>query len=171
MSDLTALLRTHGVDVAMALLLGLSIGVGLLRGLVFEVLSIVGWAVAWLAARWGTPLVGPHLGFGAPGSAVNAVAAFVVVFAVTLLVWALGVRLVRALIRATPLSPLDRLLGAVFGMLRGALVLLAVAAVVGLTPLRDADAWQRSVGALWLRGTLHELKPMLPPDVSRRLSA
>ena len=80
-------------------------------------------------------------------------------------------RLVRSLIHATPLRPVDRLLGAGFGVLRGGLVLLVVAALVGLTPAVRSTAWQASIGARWLDAGLQELKPLMPADVARFLPA
>ena len=112
------------VDIGLLLFMALSIVVGLVRGVVFEILSLAGWVVAYIAAQLLTPLVQPHTSIGQPGSALNHAVAFACVFLVSLVLWGLGARLVRLLIRATPLSSLDRLLGAAFGLVRGLLVLL-----------------------------------------------
>ena len=45
-------LRAHWVDLAMLLWLVVSMLVGLARGLVFEMLSLIGWGVAYFAALW-----------------------------------------------------------------------------------------------------------------------
>jgi len=150
------------VDWTLLAILVLSIVVGAARGFVFEVLSIAGWFIAWFAARFGAASLAPHLPVGTPGSLANGVAAFAVVFVVVLIVWAIVTRLVRRLLHATPLKPVDRLLGGVFGLLRGALVLLLLALVVGWTPAADAPAWRGSWLAAWLTGALHELAPLLP---------
>ena len=86
-----------------------------------------------------------------------------------ILVWSLAGRLVRMLVHATPLSVPDRALGAGFGLLRGAVLLLAVATVVALTPAATSPAWRASEGALWLNHALRNLKPALPDAVARRL--
>ena len=117
------------VDIAMIGVLVLSLLVGLWRGFTFELLSLAGWFVAWFAAVWLGPLAAPHLPVGDPGSALNRGAAFASAFVVVLVLWSLLARGVSALIGATPLRPLDRLLGAAFGLLRGLVVLLAAAAV------------------------------------------
>ena len=114
------------LDWALLAVLLLSVGVGLVRGFVFECLSLAGWVVAWFAAQWGSPLLAPML----PGSAVSALnqgLAFALAFMSALIVWSLLSRLIRMLVHATPLSLPDRLLGAVFGLLRGAVLLLVVA--------------------------------------------
>jgi membrane protein required for colicin V production len=153
-------------DIALLLVLLASVIVGIARGFVFELLSLLGWIAAWFAAQWLAPEVAPHLPVGAAGSALNLGAAFACVFILALLIWTLAARLVRMVIHATPLSLIDRLLGAVFGLLRGVVLLLALAVVIGLTPLAKSSAWQQSRGAAMLQSVLHGLAPLLPPQVS-----
>ena len=155
------------LDWAMLAVLALSVCVGLVRGFVFELLSLAGWLAAWLAAQWGAPELAPFIPLGAPGSALNLGAAFVLVFVSALIVWTLLARLVRMLIHATPLSIPDRLLGALFGLLRGAVLLLAMATAVALTPASQSAAWRASQGARWLGVALVALKPLLPEPVAR----
>lgn len=159
------------VDIGMLAFLVLSIGVGLLRGVVFELLSLAGWVVAYFAARGLTPIAQSHLPIGQPDSALNFGATFALVFLATLIVWGLAARLVRALIRATPISPIDRVLGAGFGLLRGVAVLLVVAFAVGLSPLAKAAPWQQSRGVVWLNAMLQELQPYFTPEVLKQASA
>ena len=159
------------VDWGMLVVLAVSVVVGALRGLVFELLAIAGWFVAYFAALWAAPLLAPHLPIGTPGSLLNRGAAFASAFIAALIVWGLLSRLVRSLIRATPLSGADRLMGGAFGLLRGALVLLAVAVLVAYTPAAKSEAWQASIGAGWLNAALREVKPLLPVDVANLLRA
>lgn len=159
------------VDIALLGLIVLSMIVGLVRGLVFEMLSAVGWFAAYFAAQWLSPEAAPYVPVGEPGSGLNYGVAFAGTFIVALIVWGLAAKLIRMLIRATPLSVLDRLLGAGFGLARAMIVLLAMATVVGLTPLMKSPAWQQSVGAVWLQSMLRGLKPVLPPDISKHLPA
>jgi membrane protein required for colicin V production len=157
------------VDIALITVLVLSIVVGLMRGLVFEVLSLLGWVVAYFAAQWLAQDLAPHLPLGKPGSAVNHGAAFVALFVGVLIVWSLVSRLVSMLIKASPISTGDRLLGAGFGFIRGMVLLLVVATVVALTPLAKSAGWKDSQGAVWLHGMLNGLKPVLPPKVAQYL--
>jgi membrane protein required for colicin V production len=157
------------VDWALLAVLAVSVLAGLVRGLVFEVLSLLGWVVGWIAALWFAADAAPFLPVGEPGSRLNHAAAFAAVFVATIIVWALGARLVRLLLHTTPLTGIDRVLGAAFGFLRGAVLLLVVAAVVGLTPAAQSLEWQRSHGAAWLQATVDGLKPWLPPQTRRLL--
>lgn len=159
------------VDLALLAVLAISVVVGLARGLVFELLSLIGWVAAYFSAYWLAPVLAPHLPLGNPGSALNYGAAFACVFIVTLIVWSLAAGLVRRLLHATPLSLIDRLLGAGFGLARGLILLLVVATIIGLTPVHKSPAWVQSLGRPWLEGILRGLKPVLPAEVSRLLPA
>ncbi len=150
------------VDVAMIGVVVLSALVGLRRGITFELLSLAGWFAAYFAGRWLEPLVAVHLPIGAAGSALNRGVAFASAFLGVLIVWSLLARGVSALIGATPLRPLDRLLGAAFGLARGGVVLLAVATVVAFTPAARSEAWRHSTGAALLEAVLQDLLPMVP---------
>jgi membrane protein required for colicin V production len=154
------------VDLAMLAVIAFSALVGAVRGLTFELLSLLGWVAAWFAGLWLGPWLAPHLPIGAAGSPLNGIAAFACAFLVVLVLWGLGARGVSALVGKTLLRPLDRLLGAVFGLARGVLVLLVLAAIVSFTPATWSDAWRESYGAVWLNSVLHELMPSLAPERS-----
>ncbi|MDL2338343.1 MAG: CvpA family protein [Pseudomonadota bacterium] len=156
-------------DMFMLAALLLSMVVGAWRGLVFEVMSLLGWFAAYLAAQWYSPSVAPYVPIGSPGSSINHAAAFAATFIAALLLWGLLSRLLKMLIHATPLGVIDRLLGAVFGALRGGVLLLAVAAVVTRTPWVNTPTWQQSAGAAWLKVVLVGLKPTLPAQIADHL--
>ena len=159
------------VDLLLLGVLAVSVVVGLWRGLVFELLSLAGWAVAY----FGSPYVSPYIAAWLPahrmGPSLINVASLVIAFLLILLVWGLGAKLLRALIRATPLSVVDRLGGAGFGVLRGVLVCLLVVVVVSMTPAVGSPTWQASQVAPWLQAMLHGLRPMLPADVVKLIPA
>jgi membrane protein required for colicin V production len=157
------------VDLMLLGVLALSVLVGLVRGFVFEALSLAGWVVAYFAAQWLAPVIGERIPIGAPGSSANQAAALVLGFFAAFLLWSIMVRLLRSLIRATPLSIIDRLLGAAFGCVRGVVILLALATLVAMTPLAQAPQWQASHGVRLLHLCLAELKPLLPEAAARWL--
>ncbi|WP_232539975.1 CvpA family protein [Azohydromonas aeria] len=159
------------VDVAMLGLLLLSLLAGLWRGLVFELLSLAGYVAAWFAAQRWAPAVAEWLPWQGALPAWRTAAAYVLVFMGALLGCGLAARLLRFLVQASPLGPLDRLLGGGFGLLRGLLALLVVSTLVALTPLVHAPAWQQSGGAAWLQMLRQEIQPVLPSAVARHLPA
>ncbi|MFG6469166.1 CvpA family protein [Roseateles sp. BYS87W] len=157
------------VDLALGALLLISIGVGLWRGLVFEVMSLAGWLVAYLAAGPLSPLVEsllPQRWTESLGPAALHFVSLVASFVLVLIVWSLASRLVKTLIQASPLSALDRLGGAGFGTLRGVLVALLLVLVIGASPLAQSATWQASRAVPVLAGVLQGLAPWLPDPVA-----
>jgi membrane protein required for colicin V production len=157
------------VDWAILAVLVVSCAVGAWRGLVFELLALLGWFVAFIAAQSAWPWLADHLPIGTPGSLLNHAVSFACVFLVALILWSVLSRIVRRLVRATPLAPVDRVLGAAFGFLRGWVVLLVVAAVVAYTPAERSADWRASYGAVWLNAALQGLKAWLPSAASNLL--
>lgn len=159
------------LDWTLLAVLAISVVIGLVRGFVFEMMSLAGWVVAWLVAQWGAPVLSPHIPVGSAGSALNIATSFALCFIAAMVVWSLISKLVRLLVQATPLSLPDRALGAGFGLVRGAVLLLAVATLVALTPAARAPEWRASHGAAWLMIALQGLKPILPNAVAQHLPA
>lgn len=150
------------VDWVLLAILGISAMVGLWRGLVFELMSLAGWVVAYFLAYWLSPQIAPHIPVGSAGSALNSSTTFLVTFVAVLIVWALLARLLRMLVRATPLSVVDRLLGMVFGSVRGLMVALLLYTVVGWTPWSKSEVWVQSQVRPWLAMAYGALSPLLP---------
>lgn len=155
------------VDLLLLVLLLLSAATGFWRGLLFEVMSLLGWVAAYFAAVWFSPVAAPHIPVGTPGGALNGLTSLIVVFVTVLIVWALLSQLLRMLLRATPLSLIDRLLGAMFGLIRGVLILLLIYVAVGWTPWSRSEAWAQSQVRPWLAVTCNTLAPLLPASWAR----
>ena len=105
-----------------------------------------------------------------PRSRCRYAAAFVLMFVGSLFALGLVAAMVSKLIGVIGLRPVDRILGALFGALRGMVLLLAVAVVVGMTPARSAQWWRESNGAQSLMAALKALKPVLPEEFGKYLS-
>lgn len=161
------------VDLALGALLLISVGIGLWRGLVFEVMSLAGWVVAYFAASPLAPVVAGLLPEGVTsrfGPAVLHLVTLAIAFCAVLVIWGLASRLVKTLIHATPLSVVDRLGGAGFGALRGVFIALLLVLVIGASPLAESPTWQASRAAPVLTGVLHDLAPLLPEPIARFVS-
>ncbi len=150
------------IDLLMLAILLASALIGVFRGLVFEVMSLLGWLVAWVGAQAGAAWLSPWIPFGVPGAPLRLGVAFVASFVLLLLGWRLLTWLVQAVVQATPLAPIDRGLGAAFGFLRGLVILLALVLLVGWTAMERAPAWQSSTGVRWMRLLHQALAPVLP---------
>ena len=156
-------------DLVAAAVVFLSLLLGAWRGLVYEVLSILSWMAAFVAAQWFAAAVAPHLPLGEVPAAVRHAAGFLLVF--VLVVFALGLVswLGRKMIEATGLRPVDRALGAVFGTVRAGVLLLVFALVVTSTTLQQSAWWQESLVAPWLSTGLQQLRPLLPEEFGKYL--
>lgn len=149
--------------------LGVSTLVGLWRGLLKEVLSWASWFAAFFLAQWFAAAAGAALPLGDVSASVRYALGFVAVFLATLVLGAILAFLLSELLAVVGFKPLDRLLGGVFGCLRGVMVLLAVATVVNMTSVRDAGFWRSSQGARWSESALSFLKPLLPQSFGKYL--
>ena len=153
------------VDIALLAVFGLSVLIGLWRGFVFEIVSLLGWLVAFVIANSAGPLVADFMPFGSDPQ-VKLWAAYIAVFVVILLTCTVLARMLRALVSATPLSVVDHLLGGLFGAARGTLVCVVLATLVMLSPYASSTTWKNSQGALWLGLALEGLKPVLPQSLN-----
>lgn len=159
------------IDLIMLAVVLLSTVLGLMRGMVLEVLSLLGWVVAYVCARLFAAEVAPYVPFAAPGTPARLAAAVVATFVLALLVWKVLTWFVHKIVRASVLSGGDRAMGAVFGLLRGLLILLVGATLIGLTPLATSPAWKSSVGAAWLNRAVGTLMPWVPESWARAVGA
>ena len=142
---------------------------GAWRGLVFEVLSVLGWLCAFFAAQWFAPDVAAMLPMGQATETMRFAAGFVLVFIVVAFAGGLVASLIRRVVQAVGLRPVDRVLGMVFGALRGVILLLAAAAVAQLTSLNTTAWWTESRGAAIASDALHTVRPMLPEEFAKFL--
>ncbi len=146
-----------------------SMALGAWRGLVYEVLSVLGWAVAFYAAQWFAPQVSVMLPIKSASDPVRYAAAFVIVFIAAIFAAGLLAFLIKKLVEAIGLRPVDRTLGAAFGIVRGIILLLAATVVMNMTSLKNSDWWQESKGAVALTAALKGLKPVLPEQFAKYL--
>jgi len=135
---------------------------GAWRGLVYEVLSVIGWIAAFLLAQWLAPEVADKLPMQNSGETLRYAAAFVLIFIASVFAAGLVSALMKKIISSVGLRPVDRVLGAFFGLFRGLIFLLALSVVVNMTALQESDWWVDSQGGPMLITLLKGLRPMLP---------
>ena len=150
------------------ILLG-SLLVGAWRGLVFEVLSVLGWVAAFVLAQWFAADMAALLPLGSSPEPVRLVVGFAVVFIGTAFASGIVATLVKKMIEAVGLRLVDRALGSLFGLVRGVILLLALAVVIGMTSMSSAPWWQESVLAGVLGSALKGLQPLLPGQLGQYL--
>jgi membrane protein required for colicin V production len=144
-----------------ALLVSLLLGV--VRGLVYEVMAALSWIAAFVLAEWLAPRLGAWLPMGgATSEPLRYAAGFAVVFILAVFAGGLLAWNLRRLVEAAGLRPMDRALGAAFGVVRGVVLLLAAAVMVNMTPLRGDAWWTESKGAVIGTRALKGLRPVVP---------
>ncbi|MET4576012.1 CvpA family protein [Ottowia thiooxydans] len=144
-----------------------SLLLGAWRGFLYEVLALGSWVFAFFAARWAAPVVGEWLPMGDSSEGVRYAAGFALVFIFAAFLGGMIAWAARRGASALGMRPVDRVFGAVFGAARGLVLLLVGAAVIGMSPARDAVWWKESISAQWLGDALTALHPMLPEPVGK----
>lgn len=159
------------LDWVVVALLAASVLLGLWRGLVYEVLSVLNWLAAFVLAQWLAPRAAALLPLSRAGESFQYAAGFVVVFIAALFAGGLLAWLVKKLVEAVGLRPVDRALGGLFGLVRGAIAVLALGVVVHLTGLKDGAWWKESKTAGVATTALRGLKPVVPERFGAYLPA
>ena len=124
--------------------IAISILVGAIRGFVKEAFSLAVWAAAFLVAFQYSGALALQLENHIELPSARTSLAFAGLFLSVLLVGGLLTFLVGKLVEKTGLSGTDRLLGGVFGGVRGLALVLAMMLVAGLTPVPQDPWWQQS---------------------------
>lgn len=122
----------------------ISMLVGAIRGFVKEAFSLLVWAAAFLIAFQYSGTLALQLESHIELPSARTSLAFAGLFLSVLLVGGLLTYLVGKLVEKTGLSGTDRLLGGVFGGVRGLALVLALMLVAGLTPVPQDPWWQQS---------------------------
>ncbi len=156
-------------DYAVLAIVAASILLGAWRGLVSEVLALAAWVAALLAGRALAPEMAPVFGEWLQEPALRYAAAFVAIVVAVLVAAALLRLALSKLLRAIGLGPLDRFLGAVFGVARGVLVVLLCVLIGGLTALPQQAWWRQAWLAPPLETAVLAVKPWLPAAVAKRI--
>jgi len=132
----------NAVDIAVALILLVSAILAYARGFVHETLAVAGWVGAFLATVKGYPYLQPYARDMIPADLLADFAAGVSIFVVTLVILTLITRAISSRVKESALNVLDRSLGFLFGLVRGAVVICAAYIGLGLLiPQEEQPDW------------------------------
>lgn len=159
----------NAIDLVIIAVAALSAIVGLVRGFIREVLSLVSWAAALVLAYLYYEQAGAWLAGYVENPQLRSMFAFallfvVVLFAFTALSYLLHKGLVKDGVKGT-----DRLLGGLFGAARGAIVVMALLLLAGLTDIPKQKNWQESQLLPKLKPALEMARGMLPKHIADKL--
>ncbi len=148
------------VDICVIGVVAFSAILALMRGLVSEVLSVGGWVGAALTTLYAFPRLQPYMRAHVEPAMLADGMSIVGVFVLSLVIFSVIAHEISSGVRGSALSAVDRSLGLVFGIARGALlVCLAWMLVAWLVPPPDQPQWLREAktrpfaetGAAWLQ--------------------
>ncbi|MBS0307855.1 MAG: CvpA family protein [Proteobacteria bacterium] len=153
-------------DYLVLFILACSIIISTLRGLVKEILSLLGWIVALVVANaYGVELA-RLLPDTLPGNATRLIVAFVALFIGVRLLMALLAMALDALINSSGLRLADRGLGGLFGLARGLVLVLAGVLVCGMTGIPQQPFWKEALLSPMAETAARTVKPFLPGSVA-----
>lgn len=157
-------------DIAILTVIGISAVISLFRGFVREVLSLLAWVVAIWVAFVFTEQVATILIDHISVPTVRLVIAFVALLMVTLILAGIVNHLIGKLIEKTGLSGTDRMLGIVFGVIRGGAIVALLVMLAGLTPVPRDPWWKESMLLPHFVRAAHVVLVRLPPGVGKHFS-
>ncbi|MDC8759117.1 CvpA family protein [Janthinobacterium fluminis] len=149
-------------DYVVLLILVCSVVISMLRGLVKEMLSLLSWVVAFVIANAYGAALAKLLPAVIPGEVIRLMVAFVVLFIGVRLLMGLLMLAVDAVVTATGLSLADRGLGALFGMARGLVIVLATVILCGMTSIPQQAFWKNALLSPLAESGARTIKPYLP---------
>lgn len=156
-------------DYIVIAVLALSVLMGLWRGFVGEVLALICWVLAFWAAWTLGPVLAEHFSASISTPSVRVLLGYSLCFAAVLVLGAIVAFVMRKLIAGSGLSGSDRLLGMVFGLVRGAALVTLLVFLVGFTPFSQDPWWRESRLLPNFSGAADWLGERVPTQVARYL--
>lgn len=146
-----------------------SVIISTMRGLVKEILSLLGWIVAFVVANAYGARLAPMLPEMIPGETVRLIVAFIALFLGARMLMGLLTLAVSALISASGLTLADRGLGGLFGLARGVVIVLAGVILCGMTSIPQQAFWQDALLSPMAETGARTVKPFLPAALAQHV--
>lgn len=157
------------LDIAVGAVLIVSAFFAFARGLAHELFAVAGWIGAILATIYGFPYAKPYARQIIAMPLAADLAAGVVIFILTLIVLSVFTRMISKRVQDSALNAVDRSLGFLFGLARGAvLICLAYIGYEILLPKAEHPVWMTSARSLPLiQSGSRMLVAMLPETAAK----
>ena len=155
------------IDYAILGVVGLSALISVVRGFIKEALSLIGWVAAiWIGLAFSEDL-GALMEDKISVPSVRIALAFSALFVATLFLTGLVIYLVDLLVKKTGLTGTDRMLGVLFGVARGVIIVGILVLLAGLTPIPNDPWWRESVLVPHFERLAIEIRGLLPADFAQ----
>ncbi len=161
----------NGFDYVILGVIVVSALIGLVRGFVREVFSLISWILAfWIAFTYASA-ASVYFAKYLDASTLRIAAAFTVLFIGSLIVLTIASFLIYRLLSISGVSGTDRILGSVFGLFRAAAIIAGFMLVAGVTPLPEEPWWRESMLMKYFQPLTLLMRDLLPAAVSEQLTA
>lgn len=156
-------------DYLVLFVLGCSIVISTLRGLMKEILSLASWVVSFFVANAYGESLAKLLPDMLPGAITRLIIAFVALFIGVRLLMLLLSMAVEAIVKSAGLTLADRGLGGLFGLARGLLIVLTGVLLCGMTAIPQQAFWKDALLSPLAETAARTAKPFLPGDLARHV--
>lgn len=146
-----------------------SVIISTMRGLMREVLSLLGWAASFIVANAYGDSLATLLPEMIPGQTVRLIVAFLTLFIGARLLMMLLTKAIDAIIKASGLTVMDRGLGGLFGLGRGMIIILAAVLLCGMTAIPQQAFWKDALLSPLAETAARTIKPFLPGEFARHV--
>ncbi|MBM5570387.1 MULTISPECIES: CvpA family protein [Deefgea] len=156
-------------DYAALGIVGLSILLSVMRGLTQEILALCAWVLAFWCAMHYSAQVSLWMPESIPTESLRYLGAFATLFFIVWLLSAIFRITLNQFIKATGFKPIDRVLGAGFGVARGYLLVLTLVLLAGFTSLPKEPEWRNAMFSPLFEQSAFLAKSWLPEAFASRI--
>lgn len=156
-----------GIDFAIIGIVLISCVISVIRGFVREALSLASWVISFIIA-WEL-----HIAFAGlmesfiEQNEVRLIVAFFILFVLSLVAFTLVIFFAVKVVEKTGLTGADRVIGVIFGFLRGFLIVTALVALAGYTQMPKSDIWEESMLVEYFQPFAVWLIDLLPANYTK----
>jgi membrane protein required for colicin V production len=154
------------IDYVISALILISAMIGLFRGFIREAFALVTWLAAIGVGLYYSRDLSPLLNNSVNYPSAQIAITFIGLFLVTLLLGGMISYILQHLIDKTGLTGTDRLLGMLFGIFRGAVLVAVTVMLTGLTPIPQQSWWTQSQLIPPVQSLAVWLKTHIPAEVA-----
>ncbi len=157
------------IDITILVIVGASVLISVIRGFVKEAMSLVVWVAAFWVAITFSARLSALLAQWISDPMIQRVSAYVILFVATLIIGAIINFIIGQLVKKTGLSGTDRMIGIVFGLTRGVVIVSALIILSGYTTLPQSQVWSDSIFIKQVEPAVESVRKVLPEDISQYL--
>ena len=151
------------IDYAIIVIILLSTCFGCFRGFIKELLSLIGWFLAFYTANFFTDSLYQYIPF-ALDDTIKYIAGYFIIFLLVLIFASIIIKLINKFIKSVGLSFSNFILGGFFGLTRGVLIIFVMILLIDKTSFSLNPGWANSTYIPLIKNSVENTLPYLPED-------